>query len=246
MALGERFSRAWRSRKETRRQARDARRRGDEAPHELFYRAHTERTRVLEDARGALADLAVHERRADLMAHQAKDRAETLKKEAGAAVAAGQEARAHDLLDRVVESEQAARQWLARRDELGRQLAESRRTLERLERQAETARSRQMQLLADTQAAEARERLARAVPTLEGGLSELDVRMREAEALAAARAEISWHDPSSEQVVRAFEELSHEGDVCERLRRINAEYGHDARVHEQLRRRGGAGEVEGH
>lgn len=237
MALGDRIAQGWRARRQERKDAREAKRRGPQDPHELFYRAHTDRMRVLEEARTALADLAVHERRAELMANQARERAITLKNEATAAVEAGQDYRAHDLLDRVIDSENAARQWWARREDYARKRAEASRTLERLERQAEHIRSRQTQLLTDTQAAQASERVAQAVPALQAGVDDLDAKLREAEALAAARAELTWHDPAAEQVVRAFEELEHEGDVRERLQQINAEYGHDAQVREHLQRR---------
>ena len=64
MALRRRITNALRATNTARKEAKQP----PADPHQLFLRAHTERQRALEEARRALADLAMHERRAHLMA----------------------------------------------------------------------------------------------------------------------------------------------------------------------------------
>lgn len=196
------------------------RRSAEPTPEQLHVEAQRERHQALEDARRALADLAVHQRRAELSAQREAQAVQRYRDDARRAVAAGDDATAHDLLDRLEDHAATARTWRERADSLAAQVAESRRTVSRLERQAEAAASRQAALLADTQAAQARERLARAVPALEGGVGELDRRLARAEAVAAGRAEVAWHDSESDTVQRAFQELAHGEDPASRLARL--------------------------
>ena len=221
MALRRRITNALRATNTARKEAKQP----PADPHQLFLRAHTERQRALEEARRALADLAMHERRAHLMAGQAAADAQRFNAEATAAVQRGEEQRARDLLERAIDAENAQRQWLARRDGNAEEVALLKRDLDRLERQAEQARARQLALLADQEAAVARARAAERIPQLDAGFAQNEDQVRRSEAEARARAELAWSDPTSAQVLRAFEELSADQEVRDRLTAIQRELG---------------------
>ncbi|UNX55074.1 PspA/IM30 family protein [Georgenia sp. TF02-10] len=214
MSLRRRLTRVVRAERAARQPAAD--------PIATLEAAYQRRLEYIDQARRSVADLAVHRRRTELLAEQARQEAAGLDRRAAAAVAVGDDDGARDLLRRGIQAREQADRLTAQHAALDARVRALARTVGALEDRVEQDRLRLLALRADHDAARAA--LAAQAPWAAGedtdALAAAEREVRELQARAAAHEELAWTDPDSPRVREALDRLGAEGAVERELGRL--------------------------
>ncbi|WP_028280372.1 PspA/IM30 family protein [Arthrobacter sp. H5] len=176
--------------------------------------AHRLQVDQLEQARRSVADLAVVRHRVDHLARQAAAEADQLDREAGDAVANGNDDGARRALRRGIDVRQRLGALTRQHADVDGQVQQLEGKLRRLESTLQDNSIRYQSLKAQQGAAQAELGMQGALDSAGGAAFRAEAAAREAEQearraghRAAAHEELSWSDPNSRRMEEAFEEL---------------------------------------
>ena len=198
--------------------------------------AHRAQYAALDQARRGAADVAAHRRRLEILAYDASVRVRQLEAHAVAAVDRGDDDAARAALRGQLDARkhlQTLTSQLQETDAQARRLASD---VARLEERMSDNWLRHQALLARHAAAQASVSAQEALRSSMGPVQGSESAVREAErelkrlrAIAEAREELSWSDPTSPRVEQAFAELEAESAARLELERLKEQRARDYR-----------------
>lgn len=226
MSIGRRLNRMVRARRSAPQPVQD--------PDAAIAAAQRDQEDRLDQARRAVADVAVQRRRTELLAVRASDEIARLSQEAEDAVAGGDDGAARELLRRAIVARERRDVLHARRADLDAQVQRLERSLGQVEQRVEESRLRYLSVRAGQDAAHAALDVRRALGDSGREAAETAAAAREAEraarelqARAAAYDELAWTDPDGPALRAAFEQLEHGREAEDELARLKQRRGID-------------------